>query len=201
WAAGTSYGPVLSQTDLYLLNTTLELNPILEGRMDNQHLQFHLVTGFTTSGRGGPGDNSIYGKDEPATLPRVNQLIIISRFSPWCTIVKRDTGVTIGDVCSTIYKEYTEHEVTEAEFTSLNPRLQDQMKRTAANNMAQTNPGAAAAAWGSYYTPATQMPDRIRRIDWLRDRVYFEGLSRDDKYAQNRLGFKAPNIFVMELTG
>ena len=118
---------------------------------------------------------------------------------------------------SHIHERYTEHEVTEAEFTSLNPRLQDQMKRTAANNMAQTNPGAAAAAWGSYYTPATQMPDRIRRIgecfnldlnqtkyfsvDWLRDRVYFEGLSRDDKYAQNRLGFKAPNIFVMELTG
>lgn len=35
--------------------------------------------------------------------------------------------------------------------------------------------------------------------DWLRDRVYFEGLSKDDNYIQSRLGFKAPNIFVMDL--
>jgi hypothetical protein len=38
-------GPVLSQTDLYLLNTELEINPILEGKGPNQ-LQFHLVTGL-----------------------------------------------------------------------------------------------------------------------------------------------------------
>lgn len=38
-------GPVLSQTDLYLLQTELELNPILaQGKVTNQ-LQFHLVTG------------------------------------------------------------------------------------------------------------------------------------------------------------
>lgn len=36
--------------------------------------------------------------------------------------------------------------------------------------------------------------------DWLRERVYFEGLSRDDNYIKSRLGFKAPNIFVMDLT-
>lgn len=39
-------GPVLSQTDLYLLNTELELNPILEGKIQTQQLQFHLVTGL-----------------------------------------------------------------------------------------------------------------------------------------------------------
>ncbi|KAF8898205.1 hypothetical protein CPB84DRAFT_1962785 [Gymnopilus junonius] len=198
WAPGTSYGPVLSQTDVYLLDTPLELNPILEGKSEHQPLSFHLVTGFTQTGMRG-GDNSVYGKDEPATLPRVNQLIIISHFAPWCTIVKRDAGVTIGDVCSTIFKEYTEHEVTEAEFGLLNSRLQDQMKRTAAANFQQTQP---SNTWGGggYYAPA-QLPDRIRRIDWLRDKVYFEGLARDDKYAQHRLGFKAPNVFVMELTG
>lgn len=39
-------GPVLSQTDLYLLQTELELNPILaQGKVTNQ-LQFHLVTGL-----------------------------------------------------------------------------------------------------------------------------------------------------------
>lgn len=65
------------------------------------------LTGFTTGNNRGPnGEPVIPGKDEPATLPRVKQLIIISRFSPWCTIVKNDEGVTIGNVCSTIYKQY-----------------------------------------------------------------------------------------------
>lgn len=36
-------------------------------------------------------------------------------------------------------------------------------------------------------------------IDWLRERVFFEGLARNDRYAESRLGFKAPNIFVMTL--
>lgn len=39
-------GPVLSQTDLYLLNTELEVNPILEGKVPKYQLQFHLVTGL-----------------------------------------------------------------------------------------------------------------------------------------------------------
>jgi hypothetical protein len=194
WAAGTSYGPVLSQTDLYLLNTHLELNPILEGKLENHNLQFHLLTGLTAH-----GDNNIYGKDEPATLPRVTQLIVISHYSPWCTIIKKETGVTIGDVCSTIFKEYMEHEVTDAEFGSLNPRYQDIMKRTAAHNIQNSQP---QHAWGQgyYNSPQQQMPERIRRIDWLRERVYFEGLQKDDNYAKQRLGFKAPNVFVMGLT-
>lgn len=116
-------GPILSQTDLYLLNPEVELNPILEGKSDNQ-LQFHLVTGkqrpiyhnakpprrvvigFTTSARAPNTDSPFVGKDEPATLPRVSQLIVISRLSPWCTIIRKDTGITIGDLCSAIYKEY-----------------------------------------------------------------------------------------------
>lgn len=35
--------------------------------------------------------------------------------------------------------------------------------------------------------------------DWLRDKIYFEGLSKKDHYTASRLGFKAPNIFVMNL--
>ena len=35
--------------------------------------------------------------------------------------------------------------------------------------------------------------------DWLRDKIYFEGLTKKDHYTGARLGFKAPNIFVMNL--
>jgi hypothetical protein len=64
WAAGTSCtniyfhdstkiseriqptdGPVLSQTDLYLLNTELEIHPILANKHGSFHLVFNLVTG------------------------------------------------------------------------------------------------------------------------------------------------------------
>ena len=38
-------GPVLSQTDLYLLNTELELNPILAGTHGSFHLLFNVATG------------------------------------------------------------------------------------------------------------------------------------------------------------
>jgi hypothetical protein len=182
------------------------------------------------------------GKDEPATLPRVSRLVVISRLSPWCTIITRETGVTIADVCSTIFKEYalhrnqffnsqvpitfsffqhpsyTEHDVSEAEFGKLNQRSQDQLRRSAAANLQASQP--QTQPWG-YYTPAAQ-PERLRRVgmsilpfflypkylisfdvfffaDWLRERVYFEGLSRDDGYARQRLGYRAPNVFIMDL--
>lgn len=50
--------------------------------------------------------NEFKAKDEPAVLPRVDQLHIISEFSPWCTTVKNEQGVTLGDVCSTVWRGY-----------------------------------------------------------------------------------------------
>jgi hypothetical protein len=50
-------------------------------------------------------DLQFTAKDEPATLPRVQQLIIISDQSPWCTIVTNERGVTMSDVCSVVWKE------------------------------------------------------------------------------------------------
>ena len=88
------------------------------------------------------------------------------------------------------------------------------MRRCAASNLQAAQP--QAQQW-AYYTPAAQ-PDRLRRVgmstyffisslilltcfslDWLRDRVYFEGLSKDDNYAKTRLGYRAPNVFIMDL--
>ncbi|KAH0830233.1 hypothetical protein J3R83DRAFT_1592 [Lanmaoa asiatica] len=214
WAAGASYGPVLSQTDLYLLNTELQLHPILQGTDAAFHLIFNLVTGtmnqvvalavYSISFSVPPGstggfnseardrDIPFIAKDEPATLPRVTDLIIITELSPWCTIVHNDRGVTMGDVCGAIWKEYTENYITEVEFSSLPARLQEQVKRVAQNN--QTSGGWPGAMY--YNTP---QPNRYKRVDWLRDKIYFEGLSKKDHYTSSRLGFKAPNIFVMNL--
>jgi len=37
-------------------------------------------------------------------------------------------------------------------------------------------------------------------LDWLLEKAFLEELRVDDEYANSRLGFKAPNVFVMELT-
>ncbi|EIN07931.1 hypothetical protein PUNSTDRAFT_121105 [Punctularia strigosozonata HHB-11173 SS5] len=190
WAAGTHYGPVLTQTDLYLLNTDLQLNPILTNSNSDFHLVFNVSTGQTGGFNPDARDRDLpfTAKDEPATLPRVTELILISNLTPWCTIVKNERGVTLSDVCTTIWKDYTENFVTDGEYAALPPRLQEHVRRTAAHNQ---------GGWSGFYTPAPQV-NRFKRVDWLRERVYFEGLDRNDNYAVQRLGFKAPNIFVMQ---
>jgi len=70
---------------------------------DKAPLKLHIATGFVSGKDGQPQE--VHTKDEPATLPRVNQLILISQLSPWCTIVEREGGVTVGDVFLTIYTE------------------------------------------------------------------------------------------------
>jgi len=194
WAASTSYGPVLSQTDLYLLNTDLEIHPILANQHGSFHLVFNIVTGQTGGFNHASRDRDLQftAKDEPATLPRVQQLIIISDQSPWCTIVTNDRGVTMSDVCSVVWKDYTDHNVTDAEFGSLPARVQEQVKRAATHNT------GAGTGWMQYYTPAVA-PNVYKRVDWLRERVFFEALRKNDPYVISRLGFRAPNIFVMEL--
>ncbi|KAJ3740485.1 hypothetical protein DFH05DRAFT_1508981 [Lentinula detonsa] len=194
WAAGSAYGPVLSQTDLYLLQTDLQLNPILAGTNGDFHLLFNLATGQTGGFNPDSRDRDLAftAKDEPATLPRVSQLIIITEISPWCTVVKNERGVNLVDVCTQIWKDYSDHHVTDAEFASLPLRLQDQVKRTSALR-------GAGGSWQAYYTPAAP-PATFKRFDWLRERTFFDRLQRNDAYAAQRLGYKAPNIFVMELT-
>jgi hypothetical protein len=126
-------------------------------------------------------------KDEPATLPRVKEFVIITDLSPWCTIVKNERGVTMGDICQTIWKElvlsvcelkppvftpdsYTDNFVTEAEFNALPPRLQDQIRRVASHN--------AQSAWnGMYYSPGQVNPNRFRRVGACWSFIGFMALS------------------------
>jgi len=195
WAPGPSYGPVLSQTDLYLLgDVELELNPILSATFEPFQLVFNMAagrpSGFNSEAR--DQDLPFTPKDEPATLPRVDQLIIITEISPWCTIVKNPGGVTLNDICTSLHKEYTENYVTDKELESLPPRQQDQIRRFATV--------AASNQMGNYYySPAAQAPSRYKRVDWLRERVWFDKLARKDHYVKQRLGYTAPNIFVLQL--
>lgn len=198
WTAGLSYGPVLTQTDLYLLNTTLEIHPILLGELAAFSLNFNLVSGHVGGFNPESRDNDLpfARKDEPATMPRIADIIIITKESPWCTFVHNERGVTMSDITAAVWKEYNENLITEAEFNALPPRIQEQVKRHSAMNQ------AGGAGWPHYGgPPVPPMPARYRRCDWLRERIHFEKLDKKDRdeYIKSRLGYTAPNIFVMSM--
>ena len=110
---------------------------------------------------------------------------------------------------------YTDNYVTDKEFETLSPRVQEHIRRLAASNAA-----ASGGMYTGFYTPA-QAPTRFKRVgelplkslndsvlhllmhrdfvDWLRDKIYFERLVKKDPYIKSRLGFTAPNVFVMVL--
>ena len=122
-------------------------------------------------------------KEEPATIPRVSTLILITSLTPWCTIVRNDKGVTLGNICETLYKEcvftsfsdplmltlyyrYSENVITEAELASLPHRVQEMVKRTAIAN------AQAAQGWQSVYyqpqVPTSRLPrysESLLRLD------------------------------------
>jgi len=104
---------------------------------------------------------------------------------------------------------YTSNYVTDAEMASLSSRGQDQVKRAAQAHQGPTYTyGAAAVAPIRYRRVGeciTYMHVRVMRlndylVDWLKDRIFLEGMRKDDRYVQDRLGFQAANIFVMSLT-
>jgi len=191
WAVGPHYGPVLTPTDLYILGTPLELHPILANADNGFHLLFNIATGqtggFNMADRN--RDLPFAQKDQPATMPRMTEIIIITRHSPWCTIVKNERGVTLADVCTVLWREYVDNTITEAEYESLPPRWQEHVRRYSASNQASLGGGAMY-----------NQQQRLRRCDWLRDKTWFDMLYIDDKYVKERLGFHAANIFVMALT-
>ena len=118
-------GPVLSQTELYLLRPELELHPILTGSDGSFHLVMNMQTGASFTSTYTPlrltlphpglmggfnagsaaSDSEFVKKDEPATLPRVQQLYIISDLAPWCTTVHNDAGVTLENICRALFQQ------------------------------------------------------------------------------------------------
>lgn len=185
WVIGEDYGPVLSRTDLYLLQQELELHPVLRG--EDPNFQFNVATGeakYVNQQHEEPFDK----KDEPATIPRSTELIIITTSSPWCITVFNESGVTLENVLGCIFEEHMKR-LTDAELARIPPHVQTQIRRTAS---LYRPPGAGP--WGQ------QAEGPLKRSDYLRNVIYFERLMKEDTYARNRLGFTAPNVFVMRLT-
>lgn len=50
-------------------------------------------------------DHPFDAANQPATLPRVSVMHIVTERSPWCTTVRNESGVTLGDICGQMHKE------------------------------------------------------------------------------------------------
>jgi hypothetical protein len=50
-------------------------------------------------------DHPFEQANQPATLPRVSVMHIITERSPWCTTIRNESGVTLGDICGQMHKE------------------------------------------------------------------------------------------------
>ncbi|KAH9977041.1 hypothetical protein BGW80DRAFT_1435832 [Lactifluus volemus] len=193
WATGAAYGPVLSQSDLYLLKPNLQIHPILT-KSHSFILIFNILDGYT----GGfneqqtDRDHPFEAANQPATLPRVSTIHVITERSPWCTTVRNESGVTLGIFAA----NYIENVVTEPELAATQPRIQERIKQVAARNAAHVG----GPQWNGFYSsPAPTPLNRLKRVDWLCEAHFFDQLIRDDRYAEQRLGFAAPNVFVMKL--
>ncbi|EJD00996.1 uncharacterized protein FOMMEDRAFT_29783 [Fomitiporia mediterranea MF3/22] len=134
-----------------------------------------IVKGYNPNSR--TSDLEFMMKDEVATLPRVSEVIIICPTSPWCTI-------TLKRIFS-----YAEHALTEAEFSALPQSIQDRVRRSAIDREALAS--GVMGGWNVADFPY----NRCKRIDWLRDKVLFDSLERDDSFSRDRLGYAAPNVF------
>ncbi|KIO25584.1 hypothetical protein M407DRAFT_208956 [Tulasnella calospora MUT 4182] len=201
FTAGPNYGPVLTTTDLYLLGCELDLHPILTHAFGGFHLILNLASGH--AGGYNPAnkdqDLELAHGNEPATIPRVQELHIVCRLAPWHTHIKNPTGVTVADFCTAVGKQYSESFITDAELDTLPPRTRDQVRRAAQN--AQQIYGAPGWGGGYYGSPSPGgNGQRLSRSAWLRDRIFFDGLEKDDDFAVKQLGFKASNIFCMQVT-
>ncbi|KZV94503.1 hypothetical protein EXIGLDRAFT_515301 [Exidia glandulosa HHB12029] len=230
---------VLSPSELYNFEGVQpEIHPLLALKDEKLMLRYDMETGDTKVFVANSHEEADFGKyaARPATLPRLSEILLITRSSPWVTTVRNPSGVTLADIFVQLWKDYSNVDVTKDEFDQLGLRQQDQLQRRIARSNSPRGmgmPGTTAGygplplapdpyapyGHGAYgYSPYAapldpfgygspgrgRSPGRgpgvlARRTDWLLGKCIFNGLRRDDEYCRARIGYVAPNVFVLEL--
>ncbi|KAG8932547.1 hypothetical protein FRC02_000924 [Tulasnella sp. 418] len=124
--------------------------------------------------------------DAPATIPMMDEIVLVTPFLKSPIKVKNPRGVTCGDVFQTIFDT-----------------LQRPTPEIVWEKMSEDQRAHVMASWYSHREPmctGSTLPDHaLTNIDLLFDNVCFFGLYRDDEAAKAKLGFADPRCFVMEL--
>jgi len=192
WCPGVEHGPILEPVELYALgeNVKLKINPCLSGEDKNKHdFQYDLAEGRVISHEESQTVQRYY--DEPATLPRLTSVTVYTKLAPWVCVVRPsipERGVTCGDVCRAL-KTCFDKAITIDESSALPPRVM-------ASIMRSTNYGGH----NNYGLPQQHGTFQMKRIYWLMNRTVCSWMTVDDKYAEKRFGFRAPNLFLMDFS-
>ncbi|KAG8871153.1 hypothetical protein FRB97_008961 [Tulasnella sp. 331] len=111
------------------------------------------------------------GWDEPATLPKLNRITIISPMIEGELAIENSKGVTCGDVFHALYA-YAQTQLPPPQLSQRHMPF---------------------ATW--------QPPPPQKRVDEWVEQTCFKGLRKDENYVKSRLGWADPACFVVELGG
>ena len=178
-------GPVHNARMATLLDTTFEVNPILRHlppQSDENRLEYNVLFSLSTASlfKDKQEISWVDGRDEPAVLPRLETLTLISEHFPWMINVKAsdaDVGVTCADVMEALnrdlHKSFSKEEV--------NRWSKGRLEKISAvyHYNRKAKEGVPGGALGKGF----------RRVDYLSEYTIFDGIEYDEAMARERFGF------------
>jgi hypothetical protein len=178
-------GPVHVARVATLLNTTFEVNPILRHlppQSDENRLEYNVLFSLSTASlfKDKQEVSWVDGRDEPAVLPRLETLTLVSEHFPWMIHVRAsdaDIGVTCADVMEALYKDL--HKSSSRE--EVNKWSKERLEKISAvyHYNRQAKEGVPGGALGRGF----------RRVDYLSEYTIFDGIEYDEAMARERFGF------------
>ena len=180
-----SDGPVHNARMATLLDTTFEVNPILRHlppQSDENRLEYNILFSLSTASlfKDKQEISWVDGRDEPAVLPRLETLTLISEHFPWMIHVRAsdaDIGVTCVDVMEALYKD-----------------LHKSFSRDEVNRWSKARLEKISAVYhynrqAKEGVPGGALGKGFRRVDYLSEYTVFDGIEYDDAMARERFGF------------
>ena len=178
-------GPVYNARMATLLDTTFEVNPVLRHlppQSDDNRLEYNILFSLSTASlfKDKQEISWVDGRDEPAVLPRLETLTLISEHFPWMIHVKAsdvDVGVTCADVMEALYKDLHKS-FSRDEVNRWSKGRLDKISAVYHYNR-QAKEGVPGGALGKGF----------RRVDYLSEYTIFDGIQYDEAMARERFGF------------
>jgi hypothetical protein len=187
-------GPVLTPLQLKVVEERLEINPLLlpvpEEEEKPTHLNWNMLMPASLVHRSDDHHQISWskGRSEPATFPRITQLIIVSSHFPWRINVRaqdQEAGVTCGEVIDTIARSMDKL-TSASEYNDLSKEKKSMVKRAYRHNRSR-----------SADVPGGRLGEGMKRMDFLCDLTEFGGLEVDERIVQKTCSVALPGYVVL----
>lgn len=178
-------GPVHKARVATLLDTTFEVNPILRHyppQLDENRLEYNVLFSLSTASlfKDKQEVSWVDGRDEPAVLPRLETLTLISEHFPWMIHVNAsdaDVGVTCADVMEALHKDLHKS------FSK------DEVNRWSKGRLEKISAVYHYNRQAKEGVPGGALGKGFRRVDYLSEYTIFDGIVYDEAMARERFGF------------